>query len=454
MRPGNTAVSQGRSITVDAIVPGIDGPIAGDNTINAAERDFIATSLTTTGERRQTDGVLITGTHDNAETITLCAGATDVADTNCVGGSTFEATRGTIYEASRDTIWHYALDAADITAIGEGDVTLTAIATDNLGNASVSPAGRDIFVDTIAPTANSASVNSNSTSIVVTVSEELMLTLFDPDPPTGVREFILTDTNGQPFISTSNQLVSVTAFSTVGNTLTLTTNSSIQINDTVMLGWSAQNGVIIEDDAAGNPMSDFTGLPITVIDTSLIAPTLNFDPVTGDDIINFADRTAGVTLTGTRVMDATVALCIRGSDDACTGGQVRTFFSGDTPTTWRYTLTTADYNLMGQGEVDLRILGEIKTITVDTTRPVKPTITTPISGDNIIIGNNAESVTIFGISTDRTVSITLCAGATDATDPTCAGGRPPFEDAFFIGTTTQWQYTLNTDDINALGFGP
>ena len=65
---GNTAVSLGRSITVDAFVPGIDGPIAGDNIINAAERDFIATSLTTTGERRQTDGVLITGTHDHAAT--------------------------------------------------------------------------------------------------------------------------------------------------------------------------------------------------------------------------------------------------------------------------------------------------------------------------------------------------------------------------------------------------
>ena len=161
-------------------------------------------------------------------------------DTNCAGGTTFQATRGTIYEASRDTIWHYALDAADITAIGEGDVTLTAIATDNIGNASVSQPPYDIFVDTTAPTANSASVNSNSRSIVVTVSEELMLTRFDPDPPTGVLVFILTDTNGQPFISTSSQPVSVTAFSTVGNTLTLTTNSSIQINDTVMLGWSAQ----------------------------------------------------------------------------------------------------------------------------------------------------------------------------------------------------------------------
>ena len=125
-------------------------------------------------------------------------------------------------------------------------------------------------------------------------------------------------------------------------------------------------------------MSDFTGLPITVIDTtSIIAPTLNFDPVAGDDIINDAERTAGVTLTGTRVMDATVALCIRGSDDACTGGEVRTFFSGDTPTTWRYTLTTADYNLMGEGEVDLRILGERKPITVDLTPPVAPAIDHP-----------------------------------------------------------------------------
>ena len=109
---------------------------------------------------------------------------------------------------------------------------------------------------------------------------------------------------------------------------------------------------------------------------------------------------------------------------------------------------------MGEGEVDLRILGEIKPITVDLTLPVVPTITTPISDDNIIIGNNAESVTIRGISTDRRdVSITLCAGATDATKPTCAGGTP-FDDTTFIGSTTQWQYALTADNINALGFGP
>ena len=46
---GNTAVSPGRVITVDAILPGIDDPVAGDNIISAAERDFnAALSLTTT----------------------------------------------------------------------------------------------------------------------------------------------------------------------------------------------------------------------------------------------------------------------------------------------------------------------------------------------------------------------------------------------------------------------
>ena len=326
---------------------------------------------------------------------------------------------------------------------------LTAIATDNIGNASVSP-GRGIFVDTIAPTANSASVNSNSTSIVVTVSEELMLTLFEPDPPTGVPTFTLTDINGQPITDTSSQLVSVSAFSTVGNTLTLTTNLPIQLHDTVMLGWSAENGVIIED-GVGNPMRDFTGLPITVIDTR-IPPTLNFDPVTGDDIINLAERTAGVTLTGTRVTDAMVTLCLRYSSDACTADAERTFFSGDTPTTWRYTLTDDDYTLMDEGEVTLRILGENKIITVDITPPGVPTITTPIATDNIVNGFEYDGFSVTGTEDDAAdTTITLCSNPTDATDPTCAGGTIKRVSQFTVGN--RWSAALNRDDVDALGYG-
>ena len=231
---GNTAVSPGRVITVDAILPGIDDPVAGDNIISAAERDFnAALSLTTTDERRQTDGVLITGSHDNAARITLCAGATDVTDANCADGTTFEATRGTIYEASRNTIWHYALDAADITAIGEGDVTLTAIATDNIGTASVSP-GHDIIVDTTAPTVNSASVNVGESSIVVTFSEELGLTSL------GVNTFTNFTLSGTAAI--------VTTVSTAGNTLTLTLDRAITAG-TVTLDWSAVVGAFTGEGA-------------------------------------------------------------------------------------------------------------------------------------------------------------------------------------------------------------
>ena len=86
-------------------------------------------------------------------------------------------------------------------------MTLTAIATDNIGTASVSP-GHDIIVDTTAPTVNSASVNVGESSIVVTFSEELGLTSL------GVNTFTNFTLSGTAAI--------VTTVSTAGNTLTLT----------------------------------------------------------------------------------------------------------------------------------------------------------------------------------------------------------------------------------------
>ena len=149
---GNTAVSAGISITVDITVPtdlAIDAPVAGDNIINIAERDA---------------GVPITGTHDTALTITLCAGATDATDPTCAGGTTYATVVPTT------TTWSYALTAGDITALGEGVVTLTAIATEAGGNTAVSP-GHDITVDTTPPTAilemTDVSQSVGSTSVVL-----------------------------------------------------------------------------------------------------------------------------------------------------------------------------------------------------------------------------------------------------------------------------------------------
>ena len=571
---GNTAVSASIFISVDAIAPpGIDDPVATDNFINSDER---------------TNGVTVTGTHDAALTVMLCVGGTydptplpkffipDPPPTRqpgeapavvtfklgefpfdakefldslpgqlCEGGMIYaaEGGLGTIFDGESVPVgtdggeivggvlvggtevpikgivgmpigraWSVALDTAAIDAAGEGSVTLTAIAFDTLGGVTVSP-GHDITVDTTAPTADSASINAGGTNIVVTVSEPLVLTN-------------LGSLDGNEFaVEGTTAPTAVTAVSTDGTELRLSIDTAIPSGETVTLTWKAPTGDIITD-TVGNILGAFAGLLVTIID---VAPTFD-TPIAGDNRINLAERTDGVTITGTQVRDASVTLCINGSDNACTGGTTRDT-TEDTPTTWRYTLTTADHALMPDGDVVLRATAVVEglsgtisqDITVDTIPPQgELSIATPISDDNIIIGDNANnvcsqrrimegtpaqivctarglftdpragtlqpgedgydelepssykagvsttftfdgildttksrapSVTISGTSAERGVSITLCAGATDATDPTCAGGTR-FEDAFFVGVTTGWLLTLTADNINALGFGP
>ena len=50
-------------------------------------------------------------------------------------------------------------------------------------------------------------------------------------------------------------------------------------------------------------------------------------------------------------------------------------------------------------------------------------------------------------TTEVDVGITLCVGATTATDPTCAGGIRHTADT----ATTTWSYTLTTGDISTIG---
>ena len=111
--------------TIAPAVPVIDGGlIAGDDHISLAER-------------MSDSGVLVTGSHDADSAIILCAGATDATDPTCAGGLTYEATVSS--DLTVAISWSYGLDSVDITEIGGGAVTLTAIATDAAGNTAVSP---------------------------------------------------------------------------------------------------------------------------------------------------------------------------------------------------------------------------------------------------------------------------------------------------------------------------
>ena len=115
-----------------APTPTIDAVVATDNIINAAER---TATVPVTG-----------GIASDTTTVTLCAGATTATDPTCGDGTLYTTTPTT------GTTWSYTLTTADITALGDVDVTLTVIGpADAAGNQAVS-AGRDITIDTMAPT--------------------------------------------------------------------------------------------------------------------------------------------------------------------------------------------------------------------------------------------------------------------------------------------------------------
>ena len=93
------------------------------------------------------------------------------------------------------------------------------------------------------------------------------------------------------------------------------------------------------------------------------------------------------------------------------------------------------------------------TQTYDTLATAPPIITGLDGDDNVITGSeSASDVSVLGTNDADTTSVTLCANATDETDPTCTGGMMMYITTIDAATTT-WRSTLTPDDIEALPKG-
>ena len=159
---GNPSAEVTVTITLDTIPPAVPefsaDAIATDGIINLAERN--------------TGGVTVRGTTvTDVTAVILCAGATDVTDSTCTGGTSYTASVGTLTSGSLP--WSYALTTdeitalAVITALGDGTITLTAIATDMAGNPAVST-GSVITVDTTRPMFTSGATGVVGISATIT----------------------------------------------------------------------------------------------------------------------------------------------------------------------------------------------------------------------------------------------------------------------------------------------
>ncbi|BAS68020.1 Ig-like domain-containing protein [Bathymodiolus septemdierum thioautotrophic gill symbiont] len=132
---GNTATSSAKSITVDTVAPATPtiAAVATDDVINLSEKNSA-----------------ITGTTEAGSTVTLSIASNTRAAT--VTGTT----------------WSYTLTDADITAMGQGAESITATATDTVGNTATS-AAKSITIDTTAPTAPTVdALTTNDTTPVIT----------------------------------------------------------------------------------------------------------------------------------------------------------------------------------------------------------------------------------------------------------------------------------------------
>ena len=354
------------TFTVDTIVPTITiDAIANDNIINSNE-------VTTT----------ITGTVDTGSTVELILGNTARAAT--VSGN----------------IWSYTLTQADTEGMGQGAETITATATDTVGN--IQQASHTFTVDTVPPTriiidiALDNIINSNEATATITGMVEAGSTV-----RLGIAGTARTAT------------VSGTSWS-----------YSLTSADIDNMGQGAETITITAIDTAGNERT--VSRDITV-DTVL--PTITIDGIASDNIINSNEVTTSIT--GTVEAGSSVSLNLGGQDRSAT-------VTGDS---WTYTLTATDITNMGQGAETITITaidtaGNERTasheFTVDT---VLPAITIDgIASDNIISTSELSAALITGtVEAGSTVELTFGNTARSAM-------------ATVIDST--WSYTLTPTDIS------
>ena len=132
-----------------------------------------------------------------------------------------------------------------------------------------------------------------------------------------------------------------------------------------------------------------TGNLISTISDALAqtSASVSINPIATDNAINNAEKTAGVTLTGSNVAGATVELSIGVNDREATV----------TGTTWSYTLVAADYTAMGEGGETITATSTLTTGTGAAASTTTATATRSIAIDSVVptlaISSNDASLT-------------------------------------------------------------
>ncbi len=357
---GNSA-STSHDVLVDSSLPVVTiDTLAGDNIVNAAE---VAAGQTLTGK-------VTNATPGDTVTITL-------------GGQTFTAT------VQDDLTWSLPLTQSQLTALGNGDLTVSASVTNAHGNTGST--SLDFTIDAQLPGLRIDTVAGDDVINVIEHAQNLIVSGTSTDLAAGSA--VTVTINGKAYSATVLADGSWQAAVPAAD-VSQWADGSLDIKASAL-------------DASGNPVAIGT-----VVDVDLAPVAITISSVTDDNVLNAAEKGQDLVLSGT-------------SSNVEAGQTVTIIFAGKTYTTtvdangdWTWTVPAADLSGLKDGDASVQVsvtnvngnaASSAQAFSVDTTAPTV-TINT-ISGDNMLnAAEAAQDLTLSGTSTaeaGQTVTVTF-----------------------------------------------
>ncbi|KLG25302.1 type 1 secretion target domain-containng protein [Enterobacter kobei] len=357
---GNST-STSHTVNVESVLPGvIINTVAGDDVINAAEL----------AAGQSISGSVVNAEAGNTVTVTL-------------GGKTYTAT------VQSDLTWSVNVTQAELTALGNGELTVSASVTNGVGNSG--SAERDITIDANLPGLRVDTVAGDDVINSIEHNQNLIIT------------------------GTSDGLTAGTALTVTVNNKTYpatvladgTWSAAIPAADVGALAAGTVTVTVAGQSTAGNPVSISHD-----VNVDLAAVAISIDAIATDDVINAAEKGADLVLSGSTSNveeNQTVTITFAGKTYSA---------KVDADGNWTATVPSADLAGLKDGDASVQVsvtnvngnsASAGREYSVDATAPAV-TIDT-VAGDNVINASEASAgVAISGTTTaeaGQTVTVTL-----------------------------------------------
>ncbi|WP_086374925.1 Ig-like domain-containing protein [Enterobacter quasiroggenkampii] len=387
---GNSA-STGHSVLVDSALPQVTiNPVATDDVINAAE---VAAGQTLSGK--------VSGAA-SGDTVTIS-----------IGGNTYTAT------VQDDLSWSVNVPSSVLTAIGNGDLTVSASVTNGHGNTGTGE--RDISIDANLPGLRVDTVAGDDVINSIEHAQNLIITGSSDGLASGSA--LTVTVNGKTYAAT------VLADGTW--------TAAIPAADVSALGAGTVTVKVEGHSAAGNPVTISHDVKV-----DLAAVAISINPIASDDVINAAEKGADLVLSGSTTNveeNQTVTITFGGKSYTATV---------DADGNWTATVPSADVGSLKDGDASVQVsvtnvngnsASAGREYSVDATAP---TVSIEIISDNNII-NAAEAqqdLVINGVTNaEAGQNVTVTLNGVDYTTTVQANGS--------------WSVTVPSADLNGITDG-